>query len=191
MSDSRLIIIGITGHNESGKDTVATTLTLLGNFFRIGLADSVRGALNDLDGPTWQLRKESGQIPGGVSRDAMKLMGSECRNYVDNQLLWTDLVLAKIRYCNYYHAAPRNRFVIPDVRFPHEVERISSWVASQNGIYETWKLVRLGYEKKSDHDSEILIDSIKEDVLIRNNQDKIHLVSIAEQVMCDRHWHSS
>lgn len=173
---SKLTIISIVGHNGVGKDTIASTLSLLSNFFRIGLADGIRASLNDLDGITWQFRKENDGA-GPIARNSMKLMGSEAKNDIGCPLLWTDLVLAKIQYAYLYHAVSRNRFVIPDVRFPHEVARISSWASEQDAIYETWLMTRPGFGSTSHHESEISIENITQiDYVFQNSRDKQYLI---------------
>lgn len=184
---SNLVVLGITGHNGVGKDLVASSLSLLGGFFRIGLADGVRASLNDLDGVTWQFRKESDGA-GPIARNAMKLMGSEARNDIGCPLLWTDLVLAKIQYAYRYHAVSRNRFVIPDMRFPHEQERISSWVAEKGGFFETIKISRPGFFATSYHESETNIDKIKPDFEINNCYDRNHLIDVIKIYVKHHKW---
>lgn len=172
-----LVIVGIVGHNGVGKDLIASTLTLLEGFLRIGLADGVRAALNDLDGITWQFRKESDGA-GPIARNAMKLMGSEARNAIGCPLIWTDLVLTKIEYAHRLHAVSRNRFVIPDVRFQHEVDRIASWAEEQDAIYETWLVSRPGFGPTSHHESETNINNISPiHQGFRNCGDKQYLIN--------------
>ncbi len=184
---SKFTVVLVSGHNESGKDTVASTLSLFGNFFRIGLADSVRGSLNDLDGITWQFRKESDGA-GPISRNSMKLMGSEARNDIERPLIWTDLVLLKIQYTRRYHAVSRDRFVVPDVRFPHEVSRISSWVAEQGGCVETWKVSRPGYGPTSHHESEKRVDDVKWQYEFNNCFGRLHLIRMVENHISEKEW---
>lgn len=181
------MVIGITGHNSSGKDLVASTLSLLGNFFRIGLADGVRSSLSDLDGPTWQFRKENDGA-GPIARNSMKLMGSEARNNIGCPLLWTDLVLAKMEYAYHLHVVSRNRFVIPDVRFPHEVERLAAWVAEQDGIYETWGISRPGFGPTSHHESETKLNMIMPDIYIENHRDRNFLIDTVKEIINDSYW---
>lgn len=180
---SKLVVVAVCGHNKSGKDVVAKTMDLYGDFFRIGNADGVRSALSDIDGPTWELRKES-ETSGVIARQPMKQMGSEAREAIGRPLLWVDVALAKIHYLHNFHCIPRDKFVIPDVRFSHEIERIASYVSEQNGLAETWRVTRPGFGKQSNHSSETGIDSLSPiHHEIPNEYDKKHLIDYVISIM--------
>ena len=188
MSD-RLIVIGITGLARAGKDTVAKILESRHGFFRIGLADGVRAAFSDLDGPTWELRKEI-EAAGSTARKALQTIGTEARLDVAlhaGQLayrrdsegardsaarLWVHLLAVKIRYLCMYHPAPKYRFVVPDMRFADEHYSLDDLVHHWGGEYQTWRIHREGAGLAGDsgkHASETEIDRIPAHAEIQNH----------------------
>ncbi len=168
MSD--LIVIGICGKARSGKDTVAQHLVNEHGFFRVALADGIRSAFSDLDGPTWELRKEL-EAAGKTGRWALQTLGTECRQATHNSEIWVDTALAKINYLWMHHVPSRNRFVIPDIRFPGEYDSIDDRVGKWGGQFVFWKVERPDSGLTGDagkHSSETEIESIKADVTIQN-----------------------
>lgn len=171
----RLLVVGICGHNRSGKDTAALGLSLNG-FRRIALADGVREAYASLDGLTWELRKE-----GENAREALKLLGTECREAIGATHHWVDLLLIKIAYLNRYRPERFSRFVVPDIRFPHEPTAISRVIKSWGGHFMLWRIERPGCVPTSSHGSETLVDSLKVDLTIRNTGTREDLVYLASR----------
>jgi hypothetical protein len=170
---SKLVVIGLTGVARSGKSTTAQALSLLGGFHRVGLADGIRESLNALDGPEWDFRKETELS----TRRSMQLFGTECREAINSPSLWIDLLLAKIRYASVYHSCPRYKFVISDIRYQYEIDRISEVVESWNGMYSTWRISRPGFEPESNHSSETGIYSLNPiEKHILNNESKSDLI---------------
>ncbi len=175
---SHLQVIGIAGHVGSGKDTVANLLSALAGFHRVGLADSVRGALSDLDGPTWTFRKDDDESDQSMSgRRSMRLMGTDCREDLGESSLWLNVALAKIRYASHYHSKPRLKFVVPDIRFRHEPHRLLGVVRRWGGRYETWRVDRPGCGPHSDHKSDHGLDQIEPDRVIVNDGSRADLVA--------------
>lgn len=169
---SELIVVGICGEARSGKDTVAQHLVSHHGFFRIALADGVRSAFADIDGPTWELTKEMDEGPS--TRWALQTLGTECREEIPADSHWVDHVLIKIRYLSDHHPRRRWRFAIPDVRFPHEQLRLSGTIAGWGGRFECWKIVRPGaglVGTAAEHSSETMVDSVPVDVMIANGRD--------------------
>ena len=186
---NKLIVVGLTGVARSGKSTTAQTLSLLGGFLRIGLADGIREALDALGGPEWDFRKESDGPTGLTARRSMQLFGTECREDINSPSLWIDLLLAKIRYAHAYHSHPRDRFVISDVRYQHEVDRISEVVGSWSGKFELWRLRRPGYGPQSSHSSETGISKLNPvDIDIENCTSRTYLIQIINDIISDRCW---
>ena len=164
-----LVVVGITGPARSGKDTVAKILASHHGFTRVALADGIRAAFNNLSGPTWELHKDWGGFNGYLPRQSMQEMGTECRMDLGNRWLWTDVALASIRYGERYHPRRLSRFVIPDIRFPHEHSRIKGIVEEWGGTFECWRVHRDGPAVKgSHHSSETSIDDVPVDVHITN-----------------------
>jgi len=164
-----LFVIGIVGHSRAGKDTVANMLTAHEGFKRIALADGPREALMSLNGPTWELFKDIDESESWDNREMMKILGTECREDVGSTIHWTNHALIKIRYLAEYHPKPHRRFVIPDIRFPHEVIALSKVLASWGGRFESWSVTRPGCVARTGHTSETLVDSVPCDRGIHNS----------------------
>jgi hypothetical protein len=171
-----LLILGICGVARSGKDTIARHLANYHGFFRIGLADGPRSTFTDLDGPTWELRKEL-EAAGKSQRWAVQTIGTECREDLDaeeaRRAHWCHEALIKIRYLSHYHPVPRRRFVFPDVRFPAEPTILGRGVERWGGHCRTWRVTRrlsglAGEEAK--HKSETSLDAIPYHALIENDR---------------------
>lgn len=168
----QLTVIGICGKARSGKDTIAKILESQCGATRIALADGIRSALRDLDGMTWEFSKENDkgfrfplQKLGSESREDLDLSDSSCFH-------WLSHALIKIRYASHYHQLPRNRFVIPDIRMPHEPGFIKAQVAAWGGKFILWKVNRPGEGLTGidgAHKSETQLDSISAEVDIWND----------------------
>jgi hypothetical protein len=174
---SKLIVIGICGKARSGKDTAASHLVNAHGFFRIALADGVRSAFTSLDGPTWELRKElaadnkndrwAAQILGTEARQSLEFMGTVSRDH------WISEAAIKIAYMFGHHPVARNRFVVPDMRFPREPEMLGIIVRHWGGEFMTLGLSRNGYGLSGDaakHSSETSVDSVVCDHSIANDE---------------------
>jgi hypothetical protein len=155
-----LRIVSLTGAARAGKSTVAQFLSLYGGFKVIHLADGIRSALDDLDGPTWEQRKERGAI-GMTERTAMQVMGTEARDRLAGivfgpQHHWCNHAMIKMFYCMELHPAPCSRFVVPDMR--HQFEHEYFWRIADllGGSYECWRITRpdVGEIAESGHSSE-------------------------------------
>ncbi len=173
MSD--LIVIGISGLARSGKDTIANHLVHAAGFTRIALADGVRSSLDDIDGPTWQIRKELDKHQKGF-RWPQQTMGGDCREGFDQSLSETYIndAFIKIRYLAKFHPVPRSRFVIPDVRHPYEPDRLRILAHWLGGEFECWKVERPGAGLEGDaanHASETSVADVKADKTFQNNLD--------------------
>lgn len=166
---SPLLVIALCGKARSGKDTVAQALASHAGFFRVALADGLKSALNDLDGHTWEFRKERDEL-GKSDRWAAQQIGTECREAVGYPGHWVTHLLIKLHYANKIHPVPRHRFVIPDVRYPQEVARLRAFIEAQGGKLEVWCIERPGQDEisESSHPSERHISEIPVDCFIVN-----------------------
>jgi hypothetical protein len=168
MSDG-LIVIGITGLARSGKDTVAKILELNHGFTRIGLADGVRSAFADLDVPTWE------QSKGGMNiRNALQMLGAESRETLDADASEYHRIHHALIKISFAHSVlGRDRFVIPDVRFPREAAERKRQVEIWDGRFYCLRLVRPGISglqgEAAKHSSESRIDEVPVDRTIVNN----------------------
>lgn len=165
-----LVVVGVVGPARSGKDTVARILELHGGFTRIALADPIKDIFDRLGGPGRETYKELGGFQALTIRRAWQLLGTESREEIGRPLLWVDVALATIRYAEAHHARRRARFVIPDVRYAHEVLRLSEGVEAMGGTFETWRADRPGLTgvAESDHSSETEHTFIVPSVVIPN-----------------------
>ena len=179
--NNNLIVVGITGVARSGKDTIAQILCSRFGFTRIALADGLRSAFRDLDGPTWELTKDL-ESSGQSTRWALQTLGSECRRDIRCQRLWIHLLLAKIRYLHKYHPAPRTRFVVPDIRFKVEASELRHAISvSMGGRFDVWKALRdsAGLSGQlANHASETELDSIIVDLQVSNNSGLTELETV-------------
>jgi len=167
MSD-RLIIVGITGVARSGKDTIAGILCQRFGFTRIALADGVRSAFRDMDGPTWELTKQL-EACGKSSRWALQQLGTEARWKANAHGVWLYLAHTKIRYLAYIHPEPRARFVIPDIRFEAERDYFRLMLGER---FRLWKVLRTGAGLSGEaaiHPSETGVATMRADLLIPND----------------------
>lgn len=176
MSD--LLVIAICGKARAGKDTIASHLVQRHGFFRVGLADGVRAALTDLDGPTWELRKHL-ESHAKTIRWGAQTLGTESRFAIaDAGSLtgpinhWSDLALIKIDFMSTQIPDGRKRFVIPDMRFPYESNRLSHIIERWGGRFQAWKVLREGSGlsgAEATHESETSIESIQAEATIHNS----------------------
>lgn len=139
-----LIVVGIAGPSGSGKDASASALAALRGCQVIGLADAIKSALDDLDGRSCDLTKRL-EAAGISKRRAWQLLGSESRIQVRNRRLWTCTALAKIHFLSTL-PAPVRRFVVPDVRYPHEELEFRLALARWGGRFGLLALERPGLE---------------------------------------------
>ena len=173
MSD-KLLIVGLCGLARSGKDTAARYLCVDHGFTRLGLADGVRSAFRDLDGPTGELTKEL-EAASLTQRWALQRLGTDARESLTlgkaYRYLWVDVLMCKIQYLGMIHPTPRLRFVVPDLRFPYEADMLRIYARERGGYFEAWKLDRPGSGLNGDageHKSETSLDAIRADADVRN-----------------------
>lgn len=180
----RLVVISLMGEAETGKDSIANALAALHGFQEVGLADGIRESLDGLDARTWAYRKER-QKAGKTDRWAQQITGTECRDDLGCEFLWLEVLAVKIRYAHHYHPRPRTRFVVPDLRHPHEHQYLADTIAGWGGLYENWKVTRPGHGKIAEnaHSSENSFGSIPFDRWLVNEGDLAGLASKASSAL--------
>jgi hypothetical protein len=124
-------LIGILGKKQSGKDTVASYLVKKYEFKKRAMADPLKLALKE-----WfyfsddQLNGKSKEIVderwGCSPRKAMQFIGTELVRNNMHKLLPDDHGDFWIKnFCLFYNST-REKIVVPDIRFPNEIEMIKN-----------------------------------------------------------------
>lgn len=133
------MIIGLVGFAGSGKGTVGDILVDRYDYSKLSFADAVKDATsaifgwprNLLEGDTDASRKFreekddfwSARFGYDVTpRHMLQLMGTEAGREVFHTDLWVHTVERRIKYKQKWEF--EDNFVIPDVRFPNEIEAI-------------------------------------------------------------------
>ena len=177
-NNNEFIIIGITGHKRSGKDTVGKYLIDNYGFVRVAYADALKEAckiifsLSDEQLYGDELKDVKDEYLKYTPREIMQIVGTDL---IRNQLpliftnmpkdIWiraVDKQIKKLHKCGY------TRFVITDVRFPDEHDFITKY----NG--KIWKVIRSTIMKDiishtPEHESETMIDKFKCNAEFINN----------------------
>ena len=162
-----MILIGLTGHAGSGKDTVRNIMETEG-FVGLAFADGIRGMLRELltsagidDAYIDERTLKETIIPElGVSyRHMAQSLGTEWGRNLQKDF-WLRLSSAFLRDQT---DAGESHFVISDVRFSNEAD----WVKRQGG--QIWRIHREGLAGVRAHVSESGVDSIKPHRTIHNN----------------------
>lgn len=109
------MILGIAGPIGGGKDTFCDYALKYGAT-KIGFADALKWACQDLTGHDYTLRetKDMEVLPGITGRKLLETIGSTMRSLNEN--FWVDIALGKAKLYD--------NVVIPDTRYPNEVEAI-------------------------------------------------------------------
>ena len=162
-----MILIGLTGHAGSGKDTVRAFMEQEG-FVGLAFADPIRGMIRELltscgidDAYLDERALKETIIPElGVSyRHMAQSLGTEWGRNLQKDF-WLRLSSAFLRDQT---DAGETHFVISDVRFSNEAD----WVKRQGG--QIWRIHREGLAGVRPHVSESGIDNIKPHRTIHNN----------------------
>ena len=179
-------LIGVAGKKGSGKDEFAKVANKHG-FRQIRFADALKGMMRFLltyqgvDDVTAERMidgdlKESPTpyLCGKTPRHAMQTLGTEWRDTIATNL-WTNISEIKI-------AKLRSRgecVVVSDVRFPHEVDLIHQLgglvIRVERPVGRT--------DEGTTHISEMLIDSLDADVVIRNTGSLEHYRALVEDTL--------
>lgn len=165
------MIIGIVGFAGSGKGTVGDILVEKYDFCKLSFADAVKDSTSAifgwqrhlLEGDTDESRKFretkddfwSARFGYDVTpRYMLQLMGTEAGREVFHDDLWIHTVERRIQYKREWEL--EEDFVIPDVRFPNEIEAIRKWggvvVRVVRGAEPEWyeTALRANQEKNTD-----------------------------------------
>jgi hypothetical protein len=124
-----MIVIGVSGAQRAGKDTVASYLVERHGFTRIGLADPLKhlaGTIDPIVDGTLGIRMN--ELLASYGEDYVKANYPEYRRFLINlgqglrsfdEDFWVDALLGSI--VNLQDDYGLDRFVVPDIRFENEV----------------------------------------------------------------------
>ena len=109
---NKMAILGITGGIGSGKDTFCDQAFAV----KIGFADKLKEICHNITGHDYNLRetKDMEVLPGITGRKLLETIGAAMRSLNEN--FWVDIALEKAKLYD--------NVVIPDTRYPNEVEAI-------------------------------------------------------------------
>lgn len=156
------MIIGLSGYARSGKDEVAKILVEEYGYKRIAFADNIRKLLyatNPQVGGNrlqflvedygWDVAKSQPEV-----RHLLQSLGVAARNLFGEDF-WVAQALSQVHF--------ENNWVITDVRFTNEADKIKQYDNSQ-----VWRIKRTGVEAVNGHVSEHDMDGYQVDMILKN-----------------------
>jgi len=141
-----VILIGLTGRAQSGKDSVADYLEVQHGFFRIAFADPIKSALDAALCEDMDRDDKEAVIDwiGKSPRELMQTLGTEWGRQMIAEDIWIRCLARAID-------GPLDvddMIVIPDVRFENE----ANWIRSKGG--KIWLIQRPDAPQARAHPSE-------------------------------------
>ena len=163
--ENNMTIIGITGRKQNGKDTIADNLLQYG-FIKRSFADSLKEGSMKIFGFTKEqgygdLKEVIDEEWGVTPRQVLQFVGTDLFRGHMGELIeglgpgfWVKVIVTF--YKRMLKDDPNAKLVVPDLRFPDEVDAIHDL----GGI--VIKVKRPGYDTSDDcHESELMIDKIQ------------------------------
>lgn len=168
-------VIGVTGFMRSGKDTVAKFIAEKYNFsiyhFAAPIKEAAKVIFNWTDDHVYGDLKDVVDPNYGIApRLALQLIGTEFAQYLlPNKSIDFQMTVGKNLWANrfknmYLSGKAYENWIIPDLRFPHEVDMIRELKGTI--IKVDRKSVR---PSGVVHESESFINSLEHDYLIEND----------------------
>jgi hypothetical protein len=167
-----MMLVGITGHAQHGKDTIASVLVEEYGFVRIAFADALKSMALALD--PWVIHRVPADDPGAIEPVRLSFVVetggwesakgiTEVRRFL--QVLGTEGVRGHLGEDSWLRAWQKTvdgigvavaGIVVPDVRFPNEAD----YIRYRSG--ELWEVMRPGFDNGvgTDHPSEQYIDEL-------------------------------
>lgn len=193
--DTPVTVIGITGRKRSGKDTIGEYLVEHHDFTRIAFADTLKEVCKLVFGFSNEqvygdLKEVMDENWNHTPREILQIVGTElfretlpkhCSNISND--IWIKSVKLQMKKL---HEQGQTRFVITDIRFPNEIDFVTS-----NKCYKgiSWKVQRPSLLNEltdiSTHSSEILIDNLTCDHTFINDKTIKDLHAAVEHEICD------
>lgn len=182
-----LKVIAVTGPKRSGKNTTATLLKALSDeeFLQIQLADPIKDGFDRISGPGRELHKDLDEN-GWTNRRAWQTAGTEARDLAGDPLVWCRVALTWVCYLSRLHPRKYDRFVIPDLRFPHEEAFLREHIARLGGEFELWRIASNRFksdQNRVEHISETLYGQLTPDRLILNTGTRRGLADLVQQIL--------
>lgn len=166
------MILGLTGYAGSGKDALAKSLKLRGDFYRIAFADKVREmalTLNpDIFSEEYDSYFELRRFVDRVGWDAAK-KEDEVREYLQRlghgsrEVLGDDVWVRASRATLIGHLEQNHNVVFTDVRYHNEL----SFIKANGG--KVFRIEREGVVAVNGHITETNVDDLPVDGVIFNN----------------------
>lgn len=166
-------LIGIAGHKQSGKTTLAEMLCQRLNLPHDSFAAPIRRAVADILGisvDALEVRKETPikWLGGQTPRHLMQTLGTEWgRQMIDGEL-WVKALIQR---------SGGSGAVVSDVRFPNEAEAI------RNSGGKVIRLIRPGFQTQDHHLSEVPLPADLVDAEIVNDGPAFELLHKALEVL--------
>lgn len=181
----KIMIIGLSGYAQTGKDTIANYLIENYGFTRVAFADPIREAIYRLnpkitiadmkgvplatavDGLGW----ESVKVDSEDARWLLQRMGTEVGREMFGDDFWVNQGMKK--------ALQHDRVVFTDVRYPNELEAI----LEASGT--VWRVIKNSVGAVNRHASETALDDYDFEYMIFNNDTKESLYESVDSFMAD------
>jgi len=167
-------LIGFTGFAQSGKDTAANYLVEMLGYHRVSYAAPLKDAvvalnpLTQLDNGKYVYLGDHVKLVGMDEakkncdvRRLLQRMGTEVGRDIFGEDFWVDQTFKAMADLEYQGIA--DQFVITDVRFPNEVDRIHD----TGGIVV--RIDRPGIGPVNAHSSDMMVNTIEPDVWLMND----------------------
>jgi dephospho-CoA kinase len=173
-------IVGISGHIQSGKSTVAEFLSKEFGYKRIRFADAIKGMLKHIGLTQEQIEGTEKEVPldllcGKTPRFAMQMLGTEYGRNLLGKDVWARIWRNHVE--QYLKQSNSNRVVVEDIRFENELEVVKKI----NGFII--RIERPGNEIKSKHESETALDGVKFETVIINDGTKENLFDVVRDLI--------
>jgi len=171
------VIIGVCGHKQHGKDTIANYFTLYrSHYIQLAFADPLKDAIKVLfdvsDEQLYNPKEKEVVDPrwNVTPRQMMQKLGTFIRNDFSEDFFVNHLAMRCFGI---------SRICVSDVRRQNE----ANFIKERGGIII--KVFRPGMEDSDTHESETDIENIKEDYFVRNDGSIASLYSKLDHIMKD------
>ncbi len=176
-SDNKVVLVGIIGNKRNGKDTVADYLLEEANKvnikgFKQPLALELKKLLSSITNLSLsdiEVLKELENVKtvGNNSvRKSLQELGQNVKEVTDNKDIWSILAFNSIKL---KELEGFNLFIIPDIRFQHEINFFTRVAKRENYKFVLLKVNNPFIINKDKHISENEINFLPYDYLIKND----------------------